>query len=32
MTDELIKYYEQECDEDGRLHRDKTHSIEFLTF
>ncbi len=31
MTDTLIKYYETEYNEDGRLQKDKAHSIEFLT-
>jgi len=31
MIDKLRKYYEQDCNEDNRLIKDKMHSIEFLT-
>ena len=31
MLDDLIKYYEQEYNEDQRLKKDKAHTVEFLT-
>jgi 2-polyprenyl-3-methyl-5-hydroxy-6-metoxy-1,4-benzoquinol methylase len=31
MLNNLIKYYEQEYDEDVRLTKDKAHTVEFLT-
>jgi len=31
MIDKLIKYYEKEYNEDGRLKKNKAHELEFLT-
>ncbi|MBL8025913.1 MAG: class I SAM-dependent methyltransferase [Fibrobacteres bacterium] len=31
MLQDLIKYYEKDCDEENRLQKDNAHKIEFLT-
>ena len=31
MIDKLTTYYENEFNEDGRLKKDKSHELEFLT-